>query len=69
MPARRRITTPREDYPGTLAALRALVDGLIIDAGVARDHLPGVGIGIPGSLSPATRAAFLADNSARVFGL
>lgn len=52
--ARMRIATPREDYAGTLAALRGLVDGLAADAGVSRSSLPGVGIGMPGSLSPAT---------------
>lgn len=52
--ARRRIATPREDYAGTLAALRGLVDGLAADAGVSRTSLPGAGIGMPGSLSPAT---------------
>ena len=52
--ARRRIATPREDYDGTLAALRSLVDGLIADAAIRRAVLPGVGIGMPGSLSPAT---------------
>ena len=48
--ARRRVPTPRDDYPGTLEALAALVEGLERDlGGEAR-----VGVGMPGTLSPAT---------------
>ena len=45
---RRRVPTPR-DYDGTLAAIAALVAGAEAECGVC-----SVGIGIPGSLSPAT---------------
>ena len=45
---RRRVPTPR-DYDGTLAAIAALVAGAEVECGVC-----SVGIGIPGSLSPAT---------------
>lgn len=47
---RRRIATPRDDYAATIAAIAELVASL--------EHLSGargaVGLGIPGSLSPAT---------------
>jgi fructokinase len=49
--ARLRMDTPRDDYPATLAAIASLVARLEEQAGG-----PGsVGIGIPGTLSPATR--------------
>ena len=48
--ARRRVPTPRGDYDANLAAIAALVAGIEAEAG-ARGP---VGIGIPGSLSPAT---------------
>ncbi len=48
--ARRRVATPRDDYPGTLAAITALVRGLEQQTG-ARGT---VGIGIPGTVSPAS---------------
>ncbi len=51
---RRRVATPRGDYPGTLQALAGLVTGAEAALGMA----PGtcsVGIGTPGSLSPRTR--------------
>lgn len=48
--ARHRIPTPRNDYAGTVAAVAGLVRELEDDSlGVA-----SVGVGIPGSLSPAT---------------
>ena len=47
---RRRIPSPRGDYPATLAAVSALVRGLEGELG-ARGSL---GIGIPGAVSPAT---------------
>ncbi|MCX6544541.1 MAG: ROK family protein [Acidobacteria bacterium] len=48
--ARRRVPTPRGDYPGTVAAIADLVAGLEQEAGE-----PGtVGVGIPGTISPAT---------------
>jgi fructokinase len=49
--ARRRVPTPRQDYAATLAALAELVDSL--EREVGRRHLP-VGLGHPGSLSPAS---------------
>ncbi|HEU4385416.1 MAG TPA: ROK family protein [Anaeromyxobacteraceae bacterium] len=48
--ARRRVPTPRHDYPGTLDAIAALVRDL--EAEVGREGT--VGVGIPGSISPAT---------------
>jgi fructokinase len=47
---RRRVPTPREDYAGTVAAIGALVEAAEDELGVAGT----VGIGIPGSISPAT---------------
>jgi fructokinase len=46
---RRRISTPRGDYAGTIAALRRLVEDAEMRAGPST-----VGIGIPGAISPAT---------------
>jgi fructokinase len=46
---RRRIATPRDDYEGTLAAMAALVREAEAAAGPAT-----VGIGMPGTISPAT---------------
>lgn len=46
---RRRIATPREDYDGTLAAIAALVREAEAVVGPAT-----VGIGMPGTISPAT---------------
>ncbi|MDR3514364.1 MAG: ROK family protein [Azospirillaceae bacterium] len=48
--ARRRIATPRDDYDGTIAAIRDLV--LALEREVAGTGT--VGVGIPGALSPAT---------------
>ena len=56
---RRRIATPRGDYPGTLAAIRGLVEGLEQELGA-----PGtVGIGIPGSVRAAGPLAGLVKNA------
>jgi fructokinase len=49
---RRRIATPRGDYEGTLRAAAGLAAALA--AAVGRKNVAGAGIGIPGSLSPAT---------------
>lgn len=46
--ARQRIKTPRHDYDGTLRELRALVEHLEQQAGLAAT----VGLGMPGSISP-----------------
>lgn len=51
--ARRRVPTP-PDYAGSLEALAALVAGLESDSGVAAR---AVGVGMPGSISPATGLA------------
>jgi len=48
--ARKRIATPRSSYPDTIAALVGLVQELEAKARVTAS----VGIGIPGSISPAT---------------
>lgn len=47
---RLRINTPRDDYPGTLDAIATLVTALEERAGARAT----VGIGIPGTVSPAT---------------
>lgn len=48
--ARRRIATPRGDYPGTLDAIAELVTAL--ESGLGQRGT--VGVGIPGALSPAS---------------
>ena len=48
--ARRRVPTPRGDYGGTLEAIAAVVTEIERTVG----HTATVGIGMPGSLSPAT---------------
>jgi fructokinase len=48
--ARRRVPTPRDDYPGTVETIARLVEEIEREAGPAA----GVGLGIPGALSPAT---------------
>ena len=48
--ARHRVATPRNDYDGTIQAIRDLV--LRLEAGTG--EIASVGIGMPGSLSPAT---------------
>ncbi len=48
-----RIATPREDYPGTLAAIARLVADLERQAGVATGSA-SVGVGMPGALSLKT---------------
>jgi predicted NBD/HSP70 family sugar kinase len=47
--ARKRVPTPRGDYRGTLAAIKALVDGIEAEHGDAT-----VGVGIPGAPSRVT---------------
>ncbi|MDP6582642.1 MAG: ROK family protein [Vicinamibacterales bacterium] len=48
--ARHRVPTPRNDYPGTLEAIAGLVERLEDSAGPSAS----VGVGMPGTLSPAT---------------
>ncbi len=48
--ARLRVPTPRGDYEGTLDAIAALVDRCSAD--LAPHSIAGVGVGIPGSISP-----------------
>ena len=48
----RRVGTPRNDYDGTIAAIRQLVN----DAESAVNARCSVGVGIPGAVSPATGA-------------
>jgi fructokinase len=50
IPVRRRVATPRHDYPGTLTAIVELVREVETAIGV---HAT-VGVGMPGALSPAT---------------
>ena len=47
---RRRVPTPRDDYPGTLQAIAGLVAAIEVEL----DCTAQVGIGTPGTLSPAT---------------
>ena len=47
---RRRVATPADDYPGTLRAIRELVEALERELG----ERGTVGIGMPGALSPLT---------------
>jgi fructokinase len=49
---RRRVATPRGDYDATLRAAAGLTDALA--AAIGRENVAGVGVGIPGSLSPKT---------------
>ncbi len=48
--ARRRVPTPRDDYPATLRSIAALVEDLEREAGSPAV----VGVGMPGTISPAT---------------
>jgi fructokinase len=48
--ARRRVATPRHDYPATLEAMAGLVRDLEAETG----RRGSVGVGMPGALSPAT---------------
>ncbi len=47
---RRRVSTPREDYPGTVEAIATLVLEIEKETGATGT----VGVGMPGALSPAT---------------
>lgn len=49
--ARERIATPRDDYPGTIDAIGALLSRLEATTGAAAER---VGVAIPGTVSPAT---------------
>jgi fructokinase len=49
---RRRVATPQGDYEATLRAAGGLASSLA--AAIGRHNLAGVGVGIPGSLSPRT---------------
>jgi fructokinase len=48
--ARRRVATPRDDYAATLRSIAALVEDLEREIGTAAV----VGVGMPGTISPAT---------------
>ena len=52
--AEARVPAPRGDYRGTLEALAALVERLESEAGTPSRAPCSVGVGMPGSLSPAT---------------
>jgi fructokinase len=47
---RRRVPTPRDDYDGTIEAIRSLVEGIERELG----ETGTVGVGTPGAISPAT---------------
>lgn len=47
---RKRVSTPKGDYPATLSA----IVGLVNDAETATGQTGSVGVGIPGTLSPVT---------------
>lgn len=47
---RRRVATPREDYAATLDAIGHLVEAVVRETG----HVGPVGVGMPGTISPAT---------------
>src|SRR6266540_3950095 len=49
--ARRRVPTPRDDYPATLRAIAGLVEAVEGEVG----ERGTVGIGMPGAISPAPR--------------
>ena len=49
--ARRRVASPIGNYDATIGAVAALVDDLEAEAGASAD---GIGVGIPGAVSPAT---------------
>ncbi|MBO0752987.1 MAG: ROK family protein [Bradyrhizobiaceae bacterium] len=49
---RRRVPTPKGDYEATLRVAAALTSSLV--AALGRENVAGVGVGIPGSLSPQT---------------
>ena len=51
--ARRRVATPRDDYAATLRSIAALVEDLEAEMGSATV----VGVGMPGTISPATGLA------------
>jgi fructokinase len=48
--ARRRVQTPSDDYPATVAAIRRLVDAVETELGCGCS----VGVAMPGAISPAT---------------
>jgi fructokinase len=48
--ARRRVATPRDDYPGTVEAMAGVVEDLEKALGTRAT----VGVGMPGTISPAT---------------
>ena len=53
--ARRRIAAPREDYAATLGAINGVVTALVADVGPYVVSVTAtVGIGMPGSISPAS---------------
>jgi len=58
---RRRIPTPQEDYRAVVEAITDLVDGVEADLG---QRAPAIGIGIPGTLSPATGLARIPNAAA-----
>lgn len=62
--ARRRVTAPREDYDATLRTIGEVVAALISDAGAHQDHSAmTVGVGMPGSISPASGLVQNANSS------
>ncbi len=51
---RARVAAPRNDYAATISTIAGLVTGLESTLGVQTGPVPRVGVGVPGSLSPAT---------------
>jgi fructokinase len=52
--ARRRVPAPRDDYGNTIRAIRDLVQTITQEAGMSEAAPAPVGVGIPGTISPAT---------------
>jgi fructokinase len=61
---RRRLPTPHEDYQAAVEAITGLVNGIETELG---PRAPAIGIGIPGSMSPATGLARI-PNAAALHG-
>ncbi len=65
--ARLRVSTPSGDYSGTVKAIAGLVAELEKRAGITSEKIP-VGVGIPGTLSPATSLIKNANSTCLIGG-